>query len=212
MTRGGCLKVILAAVPGAGKTTTLQIFSKMKPDVKIVNFGDYMMKIAREEFGIENRDDMRKKLSLEDYRFVQIKAAEEIARISGNVIIDTHLAIRMERGYYPGMPKEVVSKLKPDIIVLLEFDPKVILERRRKDLSIKGRKITEIGTIAERREREIENEEDIELHQQMNRYFAAVAANEVQATVKIINLRRVPQTRPFEHAELGAKLLASIFE
>ncbi len=206
------MKVILAAVPGAGKTTTLQIFSKMKPNVKIVNFGDYMMKVAREKFGIENRDDMRKKLSLEDYRFVQVKAAEEIAKISGDVVIDTHLAIRMERGYYPGMPKEVVSKLKPDIIVLLEFEPRVILERRRKDLSIKGRKVTEIGTIAEKREREIEDEEDIELHQQMNRYFAAVAANEVQATIKIINLRKVPQTKPFEHAEMGAKILASLFK
>ncbi len=206
------MKVILAAVPGAGKTTTLQIFSKMKPNVKIVNFGNYMMKVARDKFGIENRDDMRKKLSLEDYRFVQVKAAEEIAKISGDVVIDTHLAIRMERGYYPGMPKEVISKLKPDIIVLLEFDPRVILERRRRDLSIKGRKVTEIGTIAEKREREIEDEEDIELHQQMNRYFAAVAANEVQATVKIINLRKVPQTKPFEHAEMGAKILASLFE
>ncbi|RLE77197.1 MAG: adenylate kinase [Thermoprotei archaeon] len=206
------MKVILAAVPGAGKTTTLQIFSKMKPNVKIVNFGDYMMKVARDKFGIENRDDMRKKLSLKDYRFVQVKAAERIAKISGDVVIDTHLAIKMGRGYYPGMPKEVVSKLKPDIIVLLEFDPRVILERRRKDLSIKGRKVTEIGTIAEKREREIEDEEDIELHQQMNRYFAAVAANEVQATVKIINLRKVPQTKPFEHAEMGAKILASLFE
>jgi len=208
---GENLKVILAAVPGAGKTTTLQIFSKMKPHVKIVNFGDYMMKIANEKFGIKKRDDMRKKLSLEDYRWIQVKAAEEIANISGDLIVDTHLAIRMEIGYYPGMPKEVISKLKPDIIVLLEFDPKVILERRRKDLTIKGKKITEIGTVVEKREREIENEEDIELHQQMNRYFAAAAANEVQATVKIINLRNIPQTRLFEHAETGAKILASLF-
>ncbi len=205
------MKVVVAAVPGAGKTTTLQILSRLRGDVKIVNFGDYMFKVARERYGIRDRDEMRRKLSLEDYRKIQLEAAREISKLEGNVIIDTHLAIKTPRGYYPGMPREVVSILRPDVFVLLEFDPKDILERRLKDLRIKGPVKTSAGTVSEHRRREIESEEEIELHQQMNRYFAVAAASEVQATVKIIDLRRVPQSRSFEHAEVGAKYLAALF-
>ena len=206
------MRVVVAAVPGAGKTTTLQILSKIKPDIKIVNFGDYMFKIAKEQYGIKQRDDMRKKLDLETYRKVQVEAAREIALLKGNIIIDTHLAIRMEKGYYPGLPSDVVKELKPDVIVLLEFDPQVILERRKKDLVIKGKVRTSAGTVSEHRIREIESEEQIDIHQHVNRYFAAVVANEVQATLKLINLRNIPQTRPFEHAELAARELAKLFE
>jgi len=206
------MRVIVAAVPGAGKTTTLQILSKIKPDVKIVNFGDYMFKIAKERYGIERRDDMRKKLDLETYRKIQVEAAREIASMKGNIIVDTHLAIRMEKGYYPGLPSDVVKELRPDVIALLEFDPQVVLERRRKDLIIKGRVKTSVGTVSEYRMREIESEEQINLHQLINRYFGAAVANEVQATLKLINLRNIPQTRPFEHAELAAKELAKLFD
>lgn len=206
-----CLKIVLVAVPGAGKSTTLQILKKMKPDVKIVNFGDVMFEIAKEKYGIKDRDEMRKKLSLEEYRKLQLEAARRISEIKGDVIIDTHLAIKTPNGYYPGLPTEVARLLMPDVIVLMEFNPSIILERRLKDTRLKSTVVTKEGIVRKpRAKRDIESEEEIELHQQINRYFSVVVANEVRATVKIINLRNIVQEHPFEHAEIAAKELLKI--
>jgi len=145
------VKIVLVAVPGSGKSTTLKYVKEMLPDVTIVNYGDYMLEVARRNYGITNRDDMRKKLPVEEYRKVQELAAEEIARLSGDVIIDTHASIRVQGGFYPGLPDRIITKLRPDAIVLMEFDPKDILERRSKDVGL--------------RDREADTPEEIELHQ-----------------------------------------------
>ena len=127
------------------------------PDVKIVNYGDIMLEIAKKKFGIEHRDEMRKKIPIEEYRKIQEEAAEYIASMAGDVIVDTHASIKIGGGYYPGLPDRVISKLKPDVIIVIEYNPKVILERRRKDPD---------------RFRDIESEEDIEMHQLANRFYA----------------------------------------
>lgn len=207
------VKVIVVAVPGAGKSTTLQLLKRMKPDVKIVNFGDYMFEIAKEKYNIKDRDEMRKKLNLEEYRQLQLEAAKRIAKVKGDVVIDTHLAIKTPRGYYPGLPTEVARLLSPDVVVTIEMNPSIILERRLKDLRLRKPVTTEVGTIRYPRvKRDIESEEEIELHQLMNRYFSIVVANETRATVKIINLKNVIQRKPFEHAEITAKELFKLFK
>ena len=207
------LRVVVIAVPGTGKTSTLQLLRKMKPDIKIVNFGDFMFEIAREKYGIKDRDEMRKKLSLEEYRELQLEAAKRIAEIKGDVVIDTHLAIKTPKGYYPGLPTEVAKLLMPDVIAILEFNPSIILERRLKDIRLKSTIITKDGIVRKPRAlRDIESEDEIELHQQMNRYFSVVVANEVRATVKIINLRNIVQKKPFEHAQIAAKELLKVLE
>ncbi|KUO79631.1 MAG: adenylate kinase [Vulcanisaeta sp. OSP_8] len=190
------MKIVLVAVPGSGKSTTLKYVKEMLPDVTIVNYGDYMLEVARRNYGITNRDDMRKKLPVEEYRKVQELAAEEIARLSGDVIIDTHASIRVQGGFYPGLPDRIITKLRPDAIVLMEFDPKDILERRSKDLGL--------------RDREADTPEEIELHQLANRYYAFAAANAGECSVYILDFRKKPQTRPFEHAEMAAKFIVDL--
>jgi adenylate kinase len=54
------MKIIVAAVPGAGKTTTLEYVKKILPEAKVVNVGDLILEIAREKFGIKDRDELRK--------------------------------------------------------------------------------------------------------------------------------------------------------
>jgi len=185
----------------------------MKPDVKIVNFGDYMFEIAKEKYNIKDRDEMRKKLSLEEYRQLQLEAARRLAEVKGNVVIDTHLAIKTPRGYYPGLPTEVAKLLSPDVIVVIELNSSVVLERRLRDLRLRKPVVTEVGTIRyPRAKRDVESEEEIELHQRMNRYFSVAVANETRATVKIIDLRNVVQRKPFEHAEIAAKELFKLFQ
>ncbi|MEM3833492.1 MAG: adenylate kinase [Thermoprotei archaeon] len=194
------MKIVLVAVPGGGKTTIMNIVKSLVPDVKIVNYGDVMLEIAKERRGIMDRDMMRKILSVNEYRELQLDAAKKIGEIKGDVIIDTHVTIKMKGGYYPGLPFDVVRLMRPDMIVLLEFDPHDVIERRMKDITSSSQK---------RAGRDIETPEDIELQQEMNKYFAVAAANAAECIVKIINLR-FRQSRPFEQAEKAARIIAEI--
>ncbi|ABP51380.1 MULTISPECIES: adenylate kinase [Pyrobaculum] len=190
------MKVVLVAVPGSGKTTIMNYVRQKLPDVKIVNYGDVMLEISKKKFGIQHRDEMRKKIPIEEYRKIQEEAAEYIASLPGDVLIDTHASIKIGGGYYPGLPDRVVSKLKPDVILLVEYDPKDILERRKKDPD---------------RFRDEESPEDIEMHQQANRYYAFAAANASESTVHVLSFRGKPQSRPYEHAEIAAEYIVSLF-
>lgn len=190
------MRLIVVAVPGAGKTTILRIVKEKLPDVTVVNYGDYMLEVARREYGITHRDEMRVKLPLQDYRRVQEIAAEEIAKIPGDVLIDTHASIKMHGGYYPGLPARIVTRLKPDGIVLIEFNPMDILERRMKDVGL--------------RVREQETPGEIEMHQLANRYFAFAAANEAECPVYILDFHNKVQERPFQHAEEAAQYIINL--
>ena len=202
---------MLIAVPGSGKSTIMNLVKKRIPELKTVIFGDVMFEIAKKKFGIKNRDEMRKKIKLKDYRRLQELAAERIGRLKGKVIIDTHASIKQPLGYYPGLPSHIIKKIRPDSIVLLEFDPKVIFKRRMIDLKLKKPERTSVGTVREPRSRDIESEEEIELHQTMNRMFAVAAANEVACPVKIINLR-FKEKREFEHAEKAAEEIVKMLK
>lgn len=199
------MKIILLAVPGAGKSSTIQLVQKEIPDVKKVIYGDYMFEVARKKHGIEDRDDMKKKLSIEEQAKLQEGAAEEIAKIPGNVIIDTHCSIKTSIGYWPGLPTNIITKLRPDAIVLLEFTPEAVAKRREKDINIEKPEVTSVGTIREPRpSRYSESAEEIELQQQLNRSFAIAAANQIGCPVKIISLRYI-EKEEFDHARKAAQ-------
>ncbi|MDT7891455.1 MAG: adenylate kinase [Thermoproteota archaeon] len=192
------MKAVIVAVPGAGKTTILNYIRKKMPELKVVNYGDVMLELARERYGIKDRDEMRKKIPLDEYRTLQLDAAKKIADIEGDVLIDTHVSIKMQGGYYPGLPLEAAKALNPDAIILLEYNPSDIIERRKKDMQ------------GIRMGREIESEEEIELHQTINRIFAASVANAVQCLLIIMNLR-FKQSREFEHTEIAVERIAEFF-
>ncbi|MFQ6124741.1 MAG: AAA family ATPase [Candidatus Heimdallarchaeota archaeon] len=206
------MKMVLAAVPGAGKSTVMHLIQKELPEINIVTLGDFMYNIAKKDYGIHDRDEMRKKLSPTGYRDVQERAATNISQLTGDVLIDTHLSIKTSFGYYPGLPDDLVRLIQPDVIVLLEFEPKIVLNRRKKDIELNNEKTTLIGTVVKPRAgRELENLEDIDHQQQLNRYFAVAAANAARCSVKIIDLR-FEQHIPFEHAQTAAKELIALFK
>jgi adenylate kinase len=189
------MKVIVAAVPGAGKTTTLEYVKKILPEAKIVNVGDLILEIASEKFGIKDRDELRKKLNLAQQRELQLQAYKKIASMKEKyVFIDTHIAIKTVYGFFPGVSRQTAEIVKPEVIILLEYLPETIIERRIKDVS---------------RKREIESEREIEEHQEINREFAIAVASHVQAAVEIVNLR-YKEKEPFEHAKKGAEEIVKI--
>ena len=160
--------VILAGVPGAGKTTVMKKVMERK-EVDFITYGTVMLEIAK-EMGIRDRDEMRK-LPIEKQRKLQELTAEKVSEM-GDVVVDTHCTIKTPSGYLPGFPYHILKKLNPRLIILIEADANEITERRAKDKDI--------------RRRDEESIYDIEEHQLMNRIAAMNYAVLVSATVKIV--------------------------
>jgi adenylate kinase len=143
-------RVVVVGIPGVGKTTvisrTAEILNKRGTQTAVVVFGTMMFEEAR-KLGINNRDAMRRE-SIEVQRHMQDLAARRIADLKDNiVIVDTHLFINTNEGYYPGLPLHLLEVIKPTNIVMVAAHPEEIASRRR---------------IDETRDRDIESVEDIQ--------------------------------------------------
>ncbi len=166
---------VVTGIPGTGKTTVatraMDILQDEGIKYEMVTYGDVMIDIAKSRKIVESRDDMRK-LDSKTQREIQESAAKRISEMEGNILVDTHCTISTPNGYLPGLPEWVLRKLKPDCIILVEAKSEEIAKRRMGD---------------KRRSRDEEMKEGIELHQMMNRSFAAAYSVLTGATVRVIN-------------------------
>jgi adenylate kinase len=118
-----------------GKTTVVEKLVSKYRGAKLVNFGSVMLERGLTLRWIKNRDQLRK-LPVEKQKRPQKIAAEKISRMRDKVVIvDTHLFIRTNEGFWPGLPFEVVRAMKPTHLILVEASPEEILERRLADKS-----------------------------------------------------------------------------
>jgi len=167
-------RVVITGVPGVGKTTVIDgAREKIKEeniDYTCINFGTCMFEVACEQGKVKNRDEMRK-LEQAEQRELQKTAAQMIAKIEDNVIVDTHCTVSTPGGYLPGLPSWVLQELKPDVVVLVETDEDQILMRRMNDTS---------------RERDAEGYMSIKEHQDYNRFMAASYSMLTGCTVKMV--------------------------
>jgi len=160
------MRVIIAGIPGTGKTSVAK--GLVLNGWTLVGFGTVMFEIAKKKYGTKARDDMRTEIPVKEYRKLQEEAAKKIGKMEGKIIIDTHCSVLSKKGYYPGLPWEVLEKLKPHAIISIEADPKEIKKRRKKDEDIRVR----VGDPKE--------------HQEINRYFAAAYSAMSRAPVSFI--------------------------
>ena len=140
--------VIIVGVPGVGKTTVTKLMLEKARNeginIKIVNFGDYMFKAAKNMKLISHRDELRK-LPLRTQCKLQLEAAKRIVEDSEKLdkdsflIIDTHSLIHTVSGYWSGLPLHVIEILKPDMIAVIEASPEDIVKRRMRDREIRMR-------------------------------------------------------------------------
>ncbi len=133
--------IVVTGIPGVGKTTVLNevanLIEKNEKETGFVTYSSIMVEIATKEGYIVSRDDLRH-LSIKTQKTLQQKAAKKIAEISKDKkiqVIDTHMIIRTDIGYWVGLPQNVLKIIKPDLFVLIEAEPNEILSRRRKDNS-----------------------------------------------------------------------------
>ena len=153
--------IIVMGLPGAGKSAILK---GLKTDYKIQNYGDLMLEIEKKEFGIKDRDEMRK-LPIEKQKYAQQLVAKSLAKETGKFILDTHCSIATHTGYYPGLPFEFLKMLKVEALVLITASVEEIVARRSSDTT---------------RHRDLEGDYSgahVALHDSMNKsYLAAYSA------------------------------------
>jgi adenylate kinase len=128
-------RAIIVGISGVGKTTVITRAAEMlnqKRKTTIVVFGTVMFEEAK-KMGLKNRDEMRR-MPVEDQRRLQEMAAQRITEMKDDIVlIDTHLFINTEEGYYPGLPVRLLSIIKPTNIIMVAADPSEIAKRRKTD-------------------------------------------------------------------------------
>lgn len=164
--RGLAATIIVAGVPGVGKTTVLQELEaagqREKVPIRIVNFGDVMSHLFKNTGKDLHRDHIRRQRISQQTRIQQL-AARKIAKMRGktSLVVDTHMFVRTTDGIWPGTPRRVLDALHPSLIVLIEAGPDEVAKRRLLD-----------GT----RERENETVEDAKADLEWSRYMASAIA------------------------------------
>ncbi len=165
--------VMITGIPGVGKSTITRLaLRRTKVRFRLVNFGDLMFEEAVKAGLVSHRDEMRK-LNPEIQKGLQIKVARRIVEMARKepILLDTHATIRTPVGYLLGFPREVIEVINPNFIVIIEATPSEILGRRLRDL---------------KRDRDVETEEQIQRHQDLNRAAAVSYAMHSNALIKII--------------------------
>jgi len=132
-------RAIVVGIPGVGKSTivnkTVDLLKNQGITAKSVIFGSVMFDEAMKLGLAQHRDDMRK-LSVTEQTKLQVLAASSIKNMSADVVIvDTHLFIHTQEGYWPGIPESVLKALSPTHLICLEATPKEIINRRARDRS-----------------------------------------------------------------------------
>jgi adenylate kinase len=83
--------------------------------------------------GIHDRDELRKQ-TISVQQKLQNMAAEHISNLNDSIVfVDTHLFIKTQSGYYPGLPMNLILKMDPQRLILVTADSDEILNRRKKD-------------------------------------------------------------------------------
>lgn len=128
--------VIVVGVPGVGKSTiinnTTEVLQNKGTSVKTVVFGSVMFEEAK-KLGITDRDELRKQ-TIDVQQKLQNMAAEHISNLNDSIVfVDTHLFIKTQSGYYPGLPMNLILKMNPQRLILITANSDEILNRRKKD-------------------------------------------------------------------------------
>jgi len=131
-------RVVVVGIPGVGKTTVIsraaEFLRQEGHTIEVVIFGSLMFEESK-KLNLKNRDEMRK-LSLEEQRRLQDRAANRISTMNGDiVIVDTHMIINTEEGYYPGIPMRLLETIKPTNLIMIVAEPHEVVKRRRMDES-----------------------------------------------------------------------------
>jgi adenylate kinase len=151
-----------------------------------------MVELSRKRGTLLHRDELRRS-GLTFQRNLQAEAAKIISKktgeVEGSLVVDTHMSIKTENGYFAGLPFYVLQLLNPDMFVLVEAEPQEVLSRRFR---------------AKTRKRDKVLEDEIMEETLFSRLMAATCAVLTGTSVKIV---KNPTGKRTEAAEEILKLL-----
>lgn len=128
----GNRRAVIVGIPGVGKTTVITRAAELLSKATVVTYGTLMFEEAQ-KLGVKDRDEMRR-LPVEKQRQLQELAARRIAGMESDVVIvDTHLFISTDEGYYPGLPERLLTIMNPTNLIMVAADPAQIAQRRLDD-------------------------------------------------------------------------------
>jgi adenylate kinase len=130
--------IVISGIPGVGKSTILRELEALAKEegakLTTLNFGTMMGELYKKSHVDLHRDELRSQ-PINMQKKMQEKTARVMAKKvkSGILLIDTHMFIRTRSGFWPGLPSQVLSILKPLLLVLVEASPENIVKRREGD-------------------------------------------------------------------------------
>lgn len=167
--------IIVAGVPGAGKSTVLlEAWKRVEKELNytIVSFGTEMFEMCKENGLVTNRDEMRN-LGADIQEEMQWRTTRRIVERPENILLDTHCTIKTGSGsYLPGFTPRMLERMSPRAIILVDAHEAEIRGRRRLDKS--------------RPMRTIESQEDILEHKLISRAYAAAFSARSGCLLRII--------------------------
>ncbi len=167
--------IIVAGVPGAGKSTVLlEAWKRVEKELNytIVSFGTEMLELCKETGLVADRDQMRD-LSPDVQEEMQWRTTKRISERPENILLDTHCTIKTGSGsYLPGFTPRMLERMSPRAIVLMDAHEAEIRGRRRLD------KLRPLRTI--------ESQDDILEHKLINRAYAAAFSARSGCLLRII--------------------------
>lgn len=161
--------IIFVGTPGAGKSSILK---GIKHDgFKLLNIGTEMFEVAKKEYDVSDRDDIRK-LGAEAIKNIRNLVFDKIRKDPSDIIIDTHASIRRGTRFVPGFTIDEINSLN-DVrtIVYVDSTSRDIIARRNKDLL---------------RRRDVEDETDIEEQREVNLSLLSTASVIIGMPIYII--------------------------
>jgi adenylate kinase len=132
--------IVVFGVPGSGKTSIIKgILETM--EITRIGWNDIVREIAFDRNLITQIDQLRY-LNVSIQKELQPLVVDAIGDLidkdpNKNYLIETHALMKTPQGFFPGLPRYFRERVKADVLILVEADPTVILERRKRDTTRK---------------------------------------------------------------------------
>jgi adenylate kinase len=134
-----CLKQGIIRVGDYSELDDCEIlYEDKRTDVAIVKLNGNEMIYTKSQENIKLAKDEIRHLNLKVQKKIQKEVAKSYATLinedaKSNYIIETHAALKTKQGYLPGLPKDFLQSVDPDIYVIIEANADEIFVRRLLD-------------------------------------------------------------------------------
>lgn len=116
--------IFVSGIHGVGKTYLCNIIEK---ELGIKNYSASQLIAERREKGFSPDKFVS---DIDDNQVLLLNAINELRQVGQEFILDGHFCLLNEKGVVTRIPMETYTLLKPDTMILLLENPKIIVERR----------------------------------------------------------------------------------